>query len=47
MDGDNNWLLYSLQIPIGKLGLFYLFNYLVLFLSGSGKYSVDKLILKK
>ena len=35
--------------PFGKkeLGLFYLFNYLVLFLSGSGKYSVDKLILKK
>ena len=30
-----------------ELGLFYLVNYLVLFLSGSGKYSVDKLILKK
>jgi putative oxidoreductase len=30
-----------------ELGLFYLINYLVLFLTGAGKYSLDKLILKK
>lgn len=30
-----------------ELGLFYLINYLVIFLSGAGKYSLDKLILKK
>jgi len=30
-----------------ELGLFYLINYLVLFLSGAGKYSVDSLFRKK
>lgn len=30
-----------------ELGLFYLINYLVLFLSGAGKYSVDTLLRKK
>ncbi|WP_282628223.1 DoxX family protein [Empedobacter sedimenti] len=30
-----------------ELGLFFLINYLVIFLSGAGKYSLDKLILKK
>lgn len=30
-----------------ELGLFYLVNYIVLFLSGAGKYSVDTIIRKK
>lgn len=30
-----------------ELGLFYLINYLVLFLSGAGKYSVDSLLRNK
>lgn len=30
-----------------ELGLFFLINYLVIFLSGAGKYSLDRLILKK
>ena len=29
-----------------EIGLFYLFNYLVLFLSGAGKYAVDSLFKK-
>lgn len=37
-----------LEHDFGKkeLGLFYLFNYLVLFLSGAGKYAVDSIIRK-
>ena len=30
-----------------ELALFYLINYFVLFLSGAGKYSLDRLMLKK
>ena len=30
-----------------ELAYFYLINYIIVFLSGSGNYSVDKLLLKK